>query len=204
MTSQSLVHIVDDDPAVRDSLQLLLKSAGIASVTHGSATEFLASFEHKRPACLLLDVRMPGINGLEPQRLLKRRGITVPVVVITGHGDVAMAVEALKDGAVDFIEKPCDDERVLASVAEALAKDGAEALRSVELAELRGRLDQLTEREREVMDLVTAGNLNKVIAGRLGISDRTVEIHKSKIMQKMRARNVSDLIRMALRLEFGR
>ncbi len=203
MTALPLVHVVDDDPSVRDALVLLLGSAGIRARGHDSAEAFLADWQPHHPSCLVVDVMMPGMSGLDLQRTMKQRGIDVPAVVITGHGDVAMAVQALKIGACDFIEKPCDEEALLLAVREALAEDQSRSGRRTELSDLRGRLALLTEREREVMELVAAGLLNKVVGARLGISERTVEIHKAKVMLKMQARTLSDLIRMAIRLEGG-
>jgi two-component system response regulator FixJ len=201
--SVPVVHVVDDDPSVRDSLDLLLRSAGIHCESYPSAAAFLAGHRRSHPSCLLLDVRMPEMSGLELQPLLTQRGIDLPVIIVTGHGDIAMAVQALKMGAIDFIEKPCDDGVLLAAVEAALAEDGQRAGQSIQLAELQRRQSTLTEREREVMDLVVAGCLNKVVAARLGISDRTVEIHRSKVMHKMQAHTLSDLIRMAIRMENG-
>lgn len=203
MTTSPFVFVVDDDPAIRDSLRLLLKSTGLDCAVFESAEAFVAGFVPRHPACLLVDVRMPGMSGLDLHRHLKREGVALPVVIITGHGDIGMAVQALKEGAADFIEKPCDERRLLASVREALAKDEEQSEQAIELVELHRRLATLSEREREVMGLVVEGCLNKVVAGRLGISDRTVEIHKSRVMQKMQARTLSELIRMALRLEYG-
>jgi len=203
MISTALVHVVDDDPSVLDALLLLLRSAGLEGQGHPSAEDFLSAWRPHHPACAVLDVKMPGMSGLELQREMKRRGIDLPVVVITGHGDVAMAVQALKVGALDFIEKPCDEEALLLAVRDALAQDQSRVGRMVELSELRARRILLTEREREVMDLVVTGLLNKVVGSRLGISERTVEIHKAKVMHKMEARTLSDLIRMSIRLEGG-
>lgn len=198
-----LVYIVDDDSAVRDSLILLLRTEGLSSVAFASAEEFLEGFQPSHPACLLVDVMMEGMSGLELQKLLRRRGIPLPVIVITGHGDIAMAVHALKNGAADFIEKPCDDDRVLSAIREALARQEVLA-EEIGLDELIRRRESLSPREGEVMDLLVDGQLNKVIGARLGISERTVEIHKSKMMQKMGARGLAELVRMALRMEYGR
>ena len=203
MTVQPLVHVVDDDPSVRDALVLLLRSTGMSAEGYPSAEAFLAEWRPHHPSCLVVDVMMPGMTGLELLRVMKQRGIDVPAVVITGHGDVAMAVQALKIGARDFIEKPCDEEALLLAVRDALAEDASRVGRQAELSDLHARLALLTEREREVMDLVAAGLLNKVVGARLGISERTVEIHKAKVMQKMQARTLSDLIRMTIRLENG-
>jgi two-component system response regulator FixJ len=203
MDAKPLVYIVEDDSSVRHSLRLLLKAAGFDSVAFDSAEAFLDGWQPHNPSCIVVDVRMPGMSGLELQRLLPERGIDAPVIVMTGHGDIAMAVDALKAGAADFIEKPCDEDRLLSAIREAIAKAEKNAGRVAELSDLRRRLAGLTEREREVMDLVAAGHQNKVIGLRLGISDRTVEVHKGRIMQKMEAHTSSELIRMVLTLEQG-
>lgn len=201
MTATPVVHVVDDDPSVRDALLLLLRSAGLPGLGYASAEAFLRDWRPHHPACIVLDVMMPGMSGLDLQRVLKDRDIDLPVVVITGHGDVAMAVQALKIGAQDFIEKPCDEEALLSSIRNALAWDESRVEQRIEMSELRRRRATLTERETEVMDLVVTGLLNKVVGARLGISERTVEIHKAKVMLKMQARTLSDLIRMSIRLE---
>ena len=203
MNSDPFVFVVEDDPSVRHALRLLLKSAGIASAAYGSAEEFLAGYVPHHPSCIVVDVRMPGMSGLELHKVLIDTGIDTPVIIMTGHGDIAMAVEALKAGAADFIEKPCDDDVLLAAIREAIAKDEQKAGQIAEMSELRRRLGLLTEREREVMDLLVAGHPNKVVASRLGISDRTVEVHRARIMQKMAARSASELIRMSLVLELA-
>lgn len=199
MTSMSLVHVVDDDRAVRDSLSFLLDIAGYRVVPHESAEHFLAAAALDGPGCAVVDVRMPGMSGMELQQELNRRQATLPVVVITGHADVAMAVAALKAGAIDFIEKPFDDEVLLAAVRSAIDR----GRRNLHLVDLRQRLTRLTDREREVMGRIVAGHANKVIGATLGISIRTVEIHRARVMEKMAARSLSELVRMALALEFG-
>lgn len=197
------VFLVDDDEAVRDSLALLLNSMGYATAGYATAQQFLSDFRPDRPGCLIADVRMPGMSGLELQAHLAAQGVILPVIVITGHGDVAMAVAALKSGAADFIEKPFDDQALIASVRHALDRDRALRQARMEIAVLQARLDQLTPREKEVMERVVAGDLNKVIAARMGISARTVEIHRARVMEKMGAQSLSELVRMALRLEAG-
>jgi len=196
MTAARTVHIVDDDEAVRRGLQALLEVNGYAVRTFASAEAFLAAAP-SAPGCILLDLRMPGMGGLELQAELKRRGSRLPVVIITGHGDVPAAVAALKAGASDFLEKPFDSDVVLASVAEALRAEPPPGERTA----IAAAVAQLTPREREVMQLVTAGQTNKAIAHRLGIALRTVEIHRARVMEKTGARNLSELIRLALRLE---
>jgi FixJ family two-component response regulator len=196
------VVIVDDDEAVREGLKALLEVHGYAVDTFESANALLAAPESlaAKPACLLVDVRMPGMGGLELQRELKRRDARLPVIMITGHGDIPMAVAALKAGAADFLEKPFDSHMLLASIAEASrrAQSGADG---VDVAEIGRRLAELTPREREVMELVIAGMSNKVIAHSLNIAVRTVEIHRARVMEKSGARSLAELVRLAIRLE---
>jgi two-component system response regulator FixJ len=192
------VHVVDDDPAVRESLAFLLDSADHAARTYASAEELLAKIDSLEPGCIVTDVRMPGMNGLELVRALKDRGAPHPVIVITGHADVPLAVEAMKAGVADFVEKPFDDDALLAAIEAALdcgaAGEEAEAAR----AEVRRRLDALSGRERQVLDGLVAGRPNKVIAYDLGISPRTVEVYRANLMTKMQAGSLSELIRMSL------
>lgn len=195
------IFVVDDDEAIRDSLNLLIETAGYAVQTFPAAEPFLASYNPEIPGCLLVDVRMPGMSGLDLLRELRRRDSALPVVVITGHGDVSMAVTALKAGAHDFIEKPFNAAALMDSLREALNRQDRERRDRLELRDLLERIELLTPREREVMDLVVAGHPNKVIAIRLNISSRTVEIHRARVMEKMRARNLSELVRMVLRAE---
>jgi FixJ family two-component response regulator len=195
------IFVVDDDDAVRRGLAALLGAKGYAVETFPTAEAFLARAAPKPPCCLLADVRMPGMSGLELQAELKRRGATLPVVVITGHGDVAMAVTALKAGAVDFIEKPFDADALVDAVERGIRLSTRAEARGADRAEIARRVAALTPREREVMDLVVAGQPNKVIAFRLQIAIRTVEIHRARVMEKTGARNLSELVRMAIRLE---
>ena len=192
------VFVVDDDEAVRSSLRLLLKSRGIPAVTHGSAAEFLANYDPEQPGCIILDVRMPGMSGLELQDELNRRGAIIPVIFITGHGDVPMAVEAMQHGAVDFLQKPFSDQDLTDRIQRALATD----LRNRELLgekeRIRARLAALTRREMQVLRLVTLGKSNKVIAGDLGVSQRTVEIHRAHLMEKMEASSLAHLVRLTM------
>jgi two-component system, LuxR family, response regulator FixJ len=201
MSPKGTIFVVDDDAAVRQALKALLAVEGYAVETFDSAESFLAGFPRPGGLCLLLDVRMPGLSGLDLQRELMRRGSRLPIVIVTGHGDVPMAVTALKAGAVDFIEKPFDKDALLAAVGEATravaAQRGGDARR--ERDEIMAKIEQLTPREREVMDLVVAGHANKVIAHRLSIALRTVEIHRARVMDKTGARNLSELVRMAIR-----
>jgi FixJ family two-component response regulator len=192
------VFVVDDDAAVRDSLRLLLKSLGMPAVTHASAEEFLAGYDDDQPGCVVLDVRMPGMSGPQLQDELNRRGALIPVIFITGHGDVPMAVEAMRHGAADFLQKPFSDRDLVDRIRLALAVDrrNREAIGAKD--EVRARIAALTPRERQVLDLVTQGKPNKVIAGDLGASQRTIEIHRARVMEKMGATSVAQLVRMAI------
>jgi two-component system response regulator FixJ len=192
------VHVIDDDEALRESLVFLLRTAGLAVTSHASATEFLAGLGGADLGCIVSDVRMPGLSGIDLLRRLKELKIGVPVIVVTGHGDVPLAVEAMKFGAVDFLEKPFDDEVLLASVRAALTWHAGEAKRQSERAEIEGRLAALSPRERDVLGGLVAGHANKQIAFDLGISPRTVEIYRANLMDKMKAASLSDLVRMAL------
>jgi FixJ family two-component response regulator len=197
------VFLVDDDEAVRKALGFLLRAAGYAVESFASARDFLAAYDPARRGCLLLDVRMPQMTGLELQEELNARGWRVPAIFITGHGTVAMAIAALRAGAFDFIEKPLGEEALLDAVQRALSWDEAHRQERARRDGLAARAAQLTEREGEVMRLVAEGQSNKEIARRLGISFRTVEIHRARVMEKMAARTTSDLIRMAIALEEG-
>jgi two-component system response regulator FixJ len=192
------VHIIDDDAAVRDSLALLLDSAGVAAQTYESATAFLAAAPGLGAGCVLTDVRMPDLDGLALQRRLTEAGVRLPVIVMTGHGDVPIAVAALKAGAADFLEKPFDDERLISAVRAALATSQAAQQQAVAAAGIAARLASLTPREREVLDLLVAGNPNKTIAYDLGASPRTVEVHRARVMEKMGVRSVAELVRLVL------
>lgn len=198
MTNSQVVHVIDDDADVRDSLAFLLGTAGLAVRVHESAVAFLKALPEVEDGCIVTDVRMPEIDGLELQRRLRAQGSALPVVVMTGHGDVALAVEAMKAGAVDFIEKPFDDEVLLAAIRAALSQRSSERERGAHAAEVRTRLRSLSERERQVLDGLVAGKPNKIIAYDLGISARTVEIYRANVMTKMRADSLSALVRMAL------
>ena len=198
---QPLVYVVDDDRGVRDSLGLLLQSVGIANRTFESAAEFLESYDQDRVGCLIADIRMPGMSGLELQQQLNERHISIPIIFVTGHGDVPMAVSAMKAGAVDFLPKPFRDQELLDRVnsALAMARDGF-AEQQQEL-EVRARYESLTPREAEVMAMVVKGCANKVIAMDLGVSQRTVELHRARVMQKMAARSLAELVRLSELLE---
>ncbi len=195
------VFVVDDDDGVRTSLGILLDSAGYRAVPFASATDFLSQYDPARPGCLLLDMRMPGMTGMELIQELARRGGFVPVIFITGHGDVPMAVEAMKAGAFDFLQKPFSPRDLLERIERALAADTEARQVLSRTEELRQRYTTLTPREKEVMALIVAGHANKVIAMDLGLSERTVEIHRARVMEKMATRSVAHLVRMALELE---
>ncbi|MET0105503.1 MAG: response regulator transcription factor [Sedimenticola sp.] len=201
MSSEMTVFIVDDDQEVRDALQLLMESVGLNVETFGSAQEYLDQFDPGRPGCLVLDIRMPGMSGLDLQARLAAENIHPPIVIITGHGDVPMAVRAVQAGAVDFVQKPFNDQQLLDSVHRAIEQDAVQRGEVSKLLEIRDRLDKLTPREREVMELVIAGKRNKVIAADLSISQSTVEAHRAKVMEKMEADTLSSLMRMMLTLE---
>jgi FixJ family two-component response regulator len=192
------IFVVDDDAAVRDALKLLLRSVGQAVETFGSGQEFVDAYTEDRPGCLVLDIRMPGMSGLELQQKLNERHSILPIIFITGHGDVPMAVEAMQAGAVDFIQKPFRDQDLIDRINQALEKDGNNRAALGERNDIRRRLETLTPREREVLDLVVHGKANKVIAGDLKLSQRTVEIHRARVMEKMQASSLAHLVRMVL------
>ncbi len=189
------VFLIDDDQAVRDAVGLLLRATGLSVESFASATDFLKSDSIHRPSCLLLDVRMPGMSGLDLQKQLQDQGHRIPIIFMTGHGDVPMATRAMKAGAFDFIEKPFQGQTLLARVREALERDARELRRQAQRSEAAARLARLSPREREVLERVAAGQYNKVIAAELGISLSTVEIHRKRVMEKLEADSLSDLIR---------
>jgi two-component system response regulator FixJ len=198
LPNSQVVHVIDDDAAVRQSLAFLLSTAGFAVRVHESAVGFLEALPTTKAGCIVTDVRMPEMDGLELQRRLRASKVGVPVIVITGHGDVALAVEAMKAGAADFIEKPFDDEVLLGAIRSALARRAEDAKDEARAAEVRSRLELLSSRERQVLDGLVAGKANKVIAYDLGISPRTVEVYRANLMTKMQADSLSDLVRMVL------
>jgi two-component system response regulator FixJ len=198
MAGDAVVHVVDDDVAVRQSLSFLLASDGLPVRLHDSAVAFLDAVTEAPTGCIVTDVRMPGIDGIEFLRRLRARGIALPVIVMTGHADVPLAVEAMKQGAVDFIEKPFDDDLFLAAVRAALQRQEQNAHRTAQRTEVLARFESLSERERQVLDGLVAGKANKVIAHDLGISPRTVEIYRANVMTKTQAGSLSELVRMAL------
>ena len=198
MSADSIVHVIDDDDAARDSLAFLFESADIAVRTYASAAEFLAVAPGLSAGCIVTDVRMPEINGIELLKRLKAQGVALPVVVITGHADIALAVEAMKSGAVDFMEKPFDDETMLRAVQAALLRHGRTREEGQERAAIRQRLAILSNREQQVLEGLVAGHANKRIAHDLDISPRTVEIYRAHVVTKMAASSLSELVRMAL------
>jgi two-component system, LuxR family, response regulator FixJ len=198
MPDDTTVHIIDDDDAVRDSLAFLLSAAGIRAETHDSAVAFLDSHLHADVSCIVTDIRMPEISGLELLKRVKEVNPALPIIVITGHGDVPMAVEAMKLGAADFLEKPFDDEALLAAIRAALDRSREQEREEERIVELKARLASLSTREREVLEGLVAGLPNKTIAYDLGISPRTVEVYRANVMTKMRATTLSELVRMAL------
>lgn len=198
MPNEAIVHVVDDDQAVRQSLSFLLASDGLPVRLHESATAFLANVAEAPSGCIVTDVRMPELDGIEFLRRLKARGFALPVIVMTGHADVPLAVEAMKEGAADFIEKPFDDERLLAAVRAALDNHQKKSQHDARTVDIQQRLRTLSERERQVLDGLVAGKANKVIAYDLNISPRTVEIYRANVMTKMRAASLSELVRLSL------
>lgn len=196
--TEPLVHVIDDDEAMRESLAFLLDASGLAARTYESATSFLETFAGDATGVIVTDVRMPEMSGLELVRRLKAREVALPIIMITGHGDVPLAVEAMKAGVVDFLEKPFDEEHLLTAIRQALAATRQSDEEQAERERIRRVLESLSPREHEVLDGVVAGKLNKVIAHELGISPRTVEVYRANVMSKTGARGLSELVRMVL------
>jgi len=196
----SIVYVVDDDSSVREAIKSLIRSVGLRVETFGTAQEFLKSARPDAPGCVVLDVRLPRLSGLDLQRELAANGINLPVIFITGHGDIPMSVRAMKAGALEFLTKPFRDQDLLDAILQALERDLSARQQRSETAELRERFDSLTAREREVMGLVVSGLLNKQIAGELGTSEVTIKIHRSQVMKKMGAGSLAELVRMTEKL----
>ncbi len=201
----STVFVVDDDHAVRKSLELLLQSVGLTAEPYRSAQEFLDAYTPDRPGVLVLDVRMPGMSGLELQRALRERGIDIPVIIVTGHADVPVAVRALKDGAGEVLEKPFSKQMLLEHIRAALQRDAQQREQRGQHDRISARLAQLTQRERQVMDLVVAGKVNKEIAAALGVSKKTVDVHRAHVMQKLNVESLAELVELIVtsRLQAG-
>ena len=199
-TSETIVFVVDDDPLFRGSTEMLIESAGLSVQAFSSAEEFLRSRLPEVPACLVLDVRLPQLSGLDLQRELAKAGVQIPIIFITGHGDIPMTVQAMKAGAIEFLTKPFREQDLLDAIRRAINFDRAARLQRTKLADLRGRYQALTAREREVMAHVVTGLLNKQIADELGPTEKTIKVHRRHIMQKMQARSLADLVRQAERL----
>jgi FixJ family two-component response regulator len=197
-TPPACVHVIDDDDALRSALRLLFKSVAMPVQTWAAATEFLPQFKDEMPGCIVADVRMPGMSGMELQQALNLRGAITPVILMTGHGDVAMAVEAMRHGAFDFLTKPFRDQDLIERVQRAIEKDAANRRAIIKASDVRDRLQLLTPRESQVFDLVTRGLANKAMATELGVSQRTVEIHRARVMDKMRASSLAQLVKMSL------
>jgi len=200
MTTNPLVIVVDDDPGLRNAMRILLKTVELESIQFASAEDFLAAYQPSQPGCLVLDIRMPGMSGLELQQHLNLRGAVIPVIFMTAHGDIPMAVAAMKQGAFDFLQKPFRDQDLLARIRRAIDKDSVMRQSLGEHARIKANLESLTPREREVLDQMTRGKQNKSIAQDLGVSPRTVEIHRARVIKKMNTQSVAELVRMMLDL----
>ena len=203
MNKLPVVMVVDDDSGVRNAMRALLKSVGLNAALYASAQEFLGAYDPHQPGCLLLDIRMPGMSGMDLQQELNLRGAVVPVIFMSGHADIPMAVEAMQHGAFDFLQKPFRDQDLLDRIQRAIARDAERRLALGERERIRTRLDSVTDREREVLELLTKGKQNKQIAQELGVSPRTIEIHRARVMEKMEAQSVAELVRMMLDLGPG-
>lgn len=198
MSEQGPICVVDDDSAVRDALQILLRMSGYRVEVYESALAFLERADLAKAACLIADIRMPDMDGLELQQTLAKRSVDLPVIVMTGHGDVPLAVKAMKAGAIDFLEKPFEEAGLLSSIKVALARRASGGAKNEEAERVRAKLSELTPREKEVLDQLIEGHQNKMIAHNLDISPRTVEVYRGRVMEKMQARTIAELVRMAL------
>jgi FixJ family two-component response regulator len=202
-SNDAIVMVVDDDTGVRNAMRALLKSVGLQTQLHASAQDFLATYDASQPGCLVLDIRMPGMSGLELQQELNIRGAIIPVIFMSGHGDIPMAVEAMQHGAFDFLQKPFRDQDLLDRIQRAIVRDGQLRKSLSEHSRIRAGLESLTEREREVLDHMILGKQNKAVAQELGVSPRTIEIHRARVMEKMDVQSVAELVRMMLDLKQG-
>ena len=201
MVTDPTVFVVDDDPALRRSLSYLIESVGLEVETFAGGEAFLDACDPDRPGVLVLDLRMPGIGGLDVQRELKQRGIDIPIILLTGHAEVSTAVRSLKEGAFDFIEKPFSDQVLLDSIQAAIREDRTVRAQRIRQADIAERVERLTQREREVMERVVVGEANRVIAEHLGLSPKTVEVHRAHVMEKLEVRSLAELVRLAVALE---
>jgi len=202
-TADQLVFVVDDDPSMRTAIKELIEAVGLSCQTFASGHEFLEAKLPEIPSCLVLDVRLPGLSGIKLQRELTERGIQIPIIFITGHGDIPMSVQAMKAGAVEFLTKPFRDQDLLDAIEQATDRDRAARVERKEIVELIERAEALTPRERDVLRLVVSGMLNKQIAAELGISEKTVNVHRSQVMQKMRADSLAELVRMTEKIHLS-